>query len=304
MFKFTKVEKFWLIAGIVCILIGVGISYAQASALGTSYIANGYVTCQVTQNPHKDSTQWGYVDGSGAEIMLGYTGDIGVSQPLGFFENEEIVFWMDGKNKRFYTGHGNNSSDHTRFVINGVKFNVSIDEGYGSELSQIETESEVRGIGDENDCYDYSVYHEQVKLAYLEARWSSRSNLNLVRIRFEGDNIDWNLYRNGQITIEVTLNDECESTFNVGDEIGYFNLPEKDFEGYRLTDYDYPESGIYPAKIRITKERGVNKHYLYINKVNVHDLVGTNVNVKVRLYQDGELIQAFEGEKIMTQVIK
>lgn len=294
-------EKVVLAIGVICIFISIGI--AHASGLGTSYVANGYVTCKVTKNPHKDSQQWGYVDENGNEIMLGWTGDIDVEQSVGYFDNEEITFWVDGKNRRFFTGQGNNSSDHTRFVINGVKFNVSIDDGYGSELSQIETESETRGLGDSNDCYDYSVYYEQVAVADLEARWSSRANLNLVRIRLEGDKIDWTLYRDGFITVEVTLNNECISTFNVSDEIGYFNLPEKDFEGYRLTDYDYPESGVYPGKIRITKERGVNKHYVYINKVDVHYLVGSDVNVKVRLYQGGELVQAFEGSKIMTQVI-
>jgi hypothetical protein len=45
-------------------------------------------------------------------------------------------------------------------------------------------------------------------------------------------------------------------------------------------------------------------HYIYINKVDVFHLVGQNISGKFRLYQDGELIQAYVGSAVMTQLIK
>jgi hypothetical protein len=62
-----------------------------------------------------------------------------------------------------------------------------------------------------------------------------------------------------------------------------------------------PNIGTYAGKLRVETQYGVNRHYTYINNPDDHaDLVGTLVNVKINLYQDGELIQSYEGNRIMT----
>ena len=62
------------------------------------------------------------------DIVVGSTEE-GQSFDLGWFDPEsEIVFWSQGRNKRFYTGKGNATTTHDQFVINGVKFQIYIEK--------------------------------------------------------------------------------------------------------------------------------------------------------------------------------
>lgn len=299
------------VALMVITLVMLSTFQANAAGLGQSMIVNGDLHVAVVQNPHKNFVgEWGYLDpNSGNPIFVGVTSDIGVFQFIGSFDGEEIIFWADGKNKRFYTGHGSNSIEPGRFVINGVKFDVVVDQsgGWQEEIVEpvqfVEAYSEIETF-DESDCSQNDITYQPVKFTKLQSFRKDSINLDACRMIVTGNTIDWHLFKDGAVTVEVTFNDSCDDTFNVTDTINYFIRPDKNYEGYRLTDYDYPESGIYPSKIRVTKENGNGMHYIYINKVDVSHLVGQLVSVKFRLYQDGELVQAYQSSATMTELVK
>ncbi len=295
----TKLRSVVLMAIAAVIFTTINVS---AAGLGQSMIVDGDITIAVISNPHKNfDGQWGYVDSTGEDIAIGWSDEVGIARYVGYFDNEELIFWADGKKKRFYTGHGTNSIEPDRFVINGIKFDIVVEEN--ATIQEVETDAEVVAYGvDHNNCAMNEIDYLPVRFQKLQA--FNKGELNAARLIVCGDNIDWSLFQDGMITIEVTINDSCDDTFNISDTVEYFNIPAKNFKGYRLTDYDYPENGVYPSKIRMTRERGVNKHYIYINKVNIHHLTGQVVNVKFRLYQDGELIQAYIGASKVTSLIR
>jgi len=290
----------------------------NAAGLGQSFMADGGVTVTVTKNPHKNfSGDWGIVDPStGVDVVIGQTTEIDVDRYVGSYDNQELLFWADGKNKRFYTGHGNAQTTDNQFVINGVHFNIAVvkieipKDDDSTPVVEVE-EAVVRTfevtseVYSETDCSDPDVNYVPVKFSKFQALYSSILGFDVFRMICSGQGIDWTLFHTGEVTVEVTFNNSCDDTYNLTDAIEYFDLvAEKDFEGHRLTNYDYPDVGVYPAKIRITKERGIDKHYLYINKVNLHHMKGQTVNCKIRLFQDGELIQAYEGDSVMESIYK
>ena len=297
-----------VVLAIVSVIIGVSISHA--GGLGSNYVGDGNVYITITKNPHKDSHSWGFVNPhTGEDIELGLTEQVNQRRYVGYYENQIIEFWADGKNKRYYTGHGQNQNVTDKFVINGVHFFI---ESESDQIIPVTTAIEA------SDCSDPDIDFIPVNVQTLEYRKPKTLDTMVMRIQVSGSGIDWTLFEAGEITLEVTLNNSCDLTYNVSDTIGYFNCMDgvstcsssgirAQYEGYRLTDYDYPKGSVsYPAKIRVTTQKGgTNEHYLYINNVEDHsELVGTNVNLKVKLYQNGELIQAYEGNEIMTTNIK
>ena len=298
------------VALMVVTLVMVATFQANAAGLGKSYIATGDISVTVLSNPHKNfSGEWGIVDPEdGLEVGLGWTDEVGTPRYVGQFNGDELIFWADGKRKRFYTGHGNSSTSCQSFVINGVKFAITADE-YAVEtpiIEETETVSEV--IANDtlsDDCSDPDIVYSAVNVYYLQSWYVSRLNLDILRIRMVGNAINWNLFKEGDVTAEVTLNNQCENTWNLSDTIHKFEKTSKRYKGVKLDDYDYPGGkGMYPAKIRVVDEAGKKRHYLYVNNVNVAHLVGSNVNVKIRLYQGGQIIQAYEGDAKMGETIK
>jgi len=277
---------------------------SNASGLGSNYVGDGNVYVTITKNPHNGSYPWGFVNPyTGDDIELGVTDEVSERRFVGYYEDQILQFWADGKNKRYHTGHGQSMSVTDKFVINGVHFSI---ETNNDEIIP------VTSIVEADDCSDPDISYTPVKLEYLEYfHGKSEGAPWVLRIRVSGSDIDWHLFTDGIITSEVTLNDDCDSTYNVSEEITYFNCrdgsiscsgkPGKDFEGYRLSDDIFADAGTYAGKIRVETQYGVERHYSYIVNPSDHsDLVGTNTNVKIKLYQDGKLIQAFEGNRIMT----
>jgi len=307
--------------------------WAYAGGLGKDYICNGdtYVT---VERGHKGCYSFGYVDPvSGDDLIVGNTCDTATLY-VGNFDAEAVKFWADGKNKRYYTGHSNKDAFDNRFVINGNQFILTmddvvdeapaddpvdeepVDEETPVEEPEVEPLPEIApepfiaatrvaplDTADETDCSDLSIDYDPMSISTLYAL-RGRTGIETFRMIASGGTIDWTLFKNGKVKAIVTINDECAGTFNLTDDIEYFNLPDKDFEGYRLDAYDYPDSGSYIAKLRVTKERGVNKHYIYINNVDIVDLAGQVVSVKVALYQDDELVQAYAGSKTLKRIVK
>jgi hypothetical protein len=297
---------------VVLTIVGLilSVSLSNAGGLGSNYVVDGHVYVTVTKNPHNASYAWGVVDvdsDTEEDRELGFTDEVGVKMYVGYYDDEIVEFWADGKINRYYTGHGKNQKVTDKFVINGVHFSIK-SESY--PISQITPAVEA------SDCSDLDIDFIPVRVLDLQYRQSIViEDLKIIRIQVSDSNIDWSLFEDGEITVEVTFNESCDLTYNVSDTISYFNCmtgdscsgtPGKAFEGYRLTDYDYPIGPeAYAAKIRVTTENGINKHYIYINNADNHsDLVDTIVNLKVKLYQNGELIQAYEGDKIMTTNMK
>jgi hypothetical protein len=293
---------------VVLAIVGLmfSVSLSNAGGLGSNYVGDGNVYVTITKNPHKDSHSWGFVNPhTGEDIELGLTEQVNQRRYVGYYENQIIEFWADGKNKRYYTGHGQNQNVTDKFVINGVHFFI---ESESEEIISVTTAVEA------SDCSDPDIDFIPVNVQGLQYFKPKTLDMMVMRIRVSGSGIDWTLFTDGEITLEVTFNNSCDLTYNVSDTIGYFDCKDgvsscsssgirAQYEGYRLTDYDYPTGPVtYPAKIRVTKDkRGINQHYLYINNVEDHsNLVGSNVNLKVKLYQNGELIQAYEGDEVMT----
>jgi hypothetical protein len=233
--------------------------------------------------------------------VIGMTDEVDQTHFVGYYENQILSFWADGKNKRFYTGHGQSNNETEKFVINGVQFSIEA----SGDITPVLASAEV------DNCVLPDAEYIPVKLEYLEYFHGVSTEAPWVlRIRMSGPEIDWNLFTDGTLTSEVIINDECSTAYNISEEIHYFNCrdgsiycsgkPGKDFEGYRMSD-TLPNIGTYAGKLRVETQYGVNRHYTYINNPDDHaDLVGTLVNVKINLYQDGELIQSYEGNRIMT----
>jgi hypothetical protein len=282
------------------------VTLCNAAGLGSNYVGKGNVYVTITKNPHSNSHPWGFVNPyTGEDIELGVTDEVGQRRFVGYYEDQIIQFWADGKNKRYHTGHGQNQNVTDRFVINGVQFFI---ESESTELIPA-----VNTLVEASDCSDSDINWTPVNVNVLQYRQSKTPSLMVLRITVSGSGIDWTLFTDGEVTAEVTLNNSCDLTYNLTDTIGYFDCKiagscsssgvKRQYEGYRLTDYDYPAGPVtYPAKIRVTKDKnGMNQHYLYINYIEDHsDLVGSNVNLKIKLYQNGTLIQAFDGDGVMT----
>jgi len=298
----------FLVFGIYLIMIMTG--QAEAGGLGHSYLLEngGTVSVTVVKEPHQDYREWGYVY-NGTQTTVGYTSE-GQTFDLGWFDEEaQVVFWVAGKNKVFYTGKSNKATTDDQFVINGTHFEIDVEEGnsemVGTTKQITETvvvAADAVDIASRNDCSDPNVVYNQGRKVKFEMV-ASRDGYDSLRVVMNVQN-NWTLLRNGEITAEVTLNDSCEHTFSATDEINYFTRPDKDYEGHRLVEYKFPEGITYFGKLRVTTEKGVDKHYIYLNNVDAWDLVGQTVNVKVRLYQDGDLVQAFEMDAKMDQKIK
>jgi len=292
----------------VALCVFTAIQDVHASGLGTSYYMEngGYVFVKVVKEPHKSARAWGYVDEvSGQDVEVGSTNE-GVAFDLGWFDEEiGIVFWVQGQNKRFYTGKGNCTTTEEQFVINGTKFEIYIEEG-NSEMagvSKVQVYEAVKSDDGTNDCSDPSVDYIQGNATKLERFYNRTTDLEVLRVVMNVRS-DWSQFIDADCTAEVTLNNSCALTVSATDEIGYFKIDSKRYEGRKLTSYDFPEGVTYLGKLRVTNENGVDKMYIYLNNMDVSDLVGSNVNVKVRLSQNGEIVQAFETEQRMTEKIK
>jgi len=291
---------FWVIGCIIAFAY-----MAEAAGLGQYYFLEngGNVQISVTKEPHQESRQWGYIYNN-ESVAVGFT-DEGETFDLGWFNEEaEIVFWVEGKNKTFFTGKSNKATTDDQFVINGTHFEISVEEGNPQMVgtAKMITETFVAGNTSVNDCSDPSVSYTQGQKVKFEMV-ASKDGYDSLRIVMNVHN-DWTILHDGEITAEVTLNDSCAYTFSATDEVNYFYREDKDYEGHRLVEYKFPEGITYFGKLRVTTERGVDKHYIYLNNVDAWDLVGSQVNVKVRLYQDGELVQAFEMDANLAQKIK
>ena len=275
---------------------------AIAGGLGHNYIVQGDVYVTIINAPNKVDRNWGFVNDMGLDISVGFITDLNKKKYLGHFsETTEIQFWADGKNKRFYTGKGNAGNDST-FVINGTKFQIKILndnlESNVTDESRTVDFTEIEPI--QSECVDPTIEYIETSPIFLKAFWSSTRNCYILRIKVIDSEIDWTLFRNMDVTIEVTINNSCEMTYNATDEIEYFIKTDKDYIGYRLSGYEYPPNITYVGKCRITKEKGYNVHWLYLNNVNVIHLIGNRTDIKIKLYQDGSLIQAYHTIGIMT----
>jgi len=272
------------------------------------YLENGGdVFVKVIDNPgNHDAREWGYVDeATQTDVTVGVATE-GEVFNLGYFDEEsEITFWGQGKNKRFYTGKGNCQTTDTQFVINGVKFEWYVEEG-NSEMAGVSraiVEEVVVGDNGADDCSDPNVDYIQGNLVKLERFYKSSNSLEVLRVVMNVKS-DWTRYSDDDCTAEITLNDSCAYTVSATDEIGYFIIESKQYEGRKLTSYDFPEGVSYLGKLRITSENGVSKMYVYINNMDISELVGSSVNVKVRLIQGGEIVEAYEATKTMSEKIK
>lgn len=327
MFKLTRIEKFWLIAGIVCCLIGIGIANAQASTsngvVGGEFVASDEsvtITCLKKDAAYKSML---FIEVDGTEQFLFWSRQTGRVKTIRVNPGSQIVFklFVENTGEIFFSGDMSRNPDGIEHVesvhlggnsyqfgfedqLNGGDFDfndcmfqidgVYVDGGYDTE-SAISSMNGFRP--NENDC-------SREYVDYIDVDWVTLAALDrgerfdVLRIVVTSDQIDWTLFHNGQITVEVTLNDRCDLTFRGTDEIRYFEIPEKRFKGYRLSDYDYPEAeSEYAGKIRVTEERGKMMHYIYFNNVpsTILDMARTGdyIVAKIRLYQDGNLIQAY-----------
>jgi len=61
--------------------------------------------------------------------------------------------------------------------------------------------------------------------------------------------------------------------------------------------------GTHLAKGRVHTTKGSPESYVYLNNVEVNELVGTSVDVKIRLIQGGEVVQAYHFTKTMVKVM-
>ena len=303
-----------VVLAIVAVIIGVSISHA--GGLGSNYVGDGNVYVTITKNPHNTSYPWGVVN-----PHTGEDSEVGQRRFVGYYEDQILQFWADGKNKRFETGHGKNVNESNKFVINGVKFIID------SEIPTIST------FVEEDVCLEPDIDYIPVEVDRLQYIYSTVSELWTMRIITSGSGIDWTLFNDGEITVEVIFNDSfndiCDApyTYSLVDTVEYFNCFGESTcsssgitgqkEGYRSTNTD--KEGLidtaelnsmlqlpYTVKTRVTTEKGgIDKNYVYIRNIDDHsDLVDSIVNVKIRLYQNGELIQAYEGDKIMTSNVQ
>jgi len=331
-------KKFSIAAIVLTIALFTFNSNVNAGGKGQNYLVQGHVYVSVEKSPHKLGTPWGYqsTESFAHDIAVGYTDEVGIERYCGYFADEtELRFWADSKNrkKRHYTGKGNCQTDSNQFVINGTKFEIRteadipvepepvdepvdeptddlIDEESAPEsavasLSYVIDDAKTEAIDepDPANCADYDTDYEELNLSLLQQFHNRSTGIKQIRIKGTGQ-FDWTLTRDADATVVLTLNDECDRTFEATDEIGYFDLPSKGYIGRRLTSYDFPEGVTYLGKLRITEESGRPTHYLYLNAVDQFDLVGTSVDVKIKIYQDGELVQAYHAVKTMSQKVK
>jgi len=284
------------------------ISNVQASGLGQAYYLEegGYVLVKVIKEPHQSARAWGYVDEATEEdVEVGVTTQDEVFD-LGMFDDEsEIVFWVQGKNKRFYTGKGNCQTSDDQFIINGTKFQIHVDESHTeiAGVSKVMVAETVVADDGTDDCVDYSLDYIQGTATKAERFYKTSSDLEVLRVVMNVKS-DWTKFTDSDCTAVVTLNDSCEYTYSATDEIGYFKIDSKSYEGRKLTSYDFPEGVTYLGKLRVTHEKGMDKMYVYLNNVDISDLVGETLNIKVVLYQQGEVVQAFEATKKLSEKIK
>jgi len=304
------------IKNLVAVLVVMAIAAASVSASGLGqghYFENGAnVKIYVDSEPHQDVRQIGYVGEDGEVYILGETTE-GVTYDLGYFEPESVLIFClvdDVKGKMYYTGNGGSTTTSDQFTINGTKFNIDVEEGnsemVGAELISVETKVISSNV-DSNDCSDPSIDYIPGKKVKLQMFKNNSTGIYQTRIVFKTDeDNNWNDLHDGEVTVEVTFNDECSFTVSVDAVIENFIREDKNYEGYRLAAYldTIPVTVTTSGKQRLTIENGIFMGYTYLNYYPIWELVGETVNVKVRIYQDGELISAVEFDGKVDQLIK
>jgi hypothetical protein len=297
---------------------------ANAKNAGGKFIATGddiVVTCG-KDHPGHDKEIIVQVEGQ-PEQHLFWSKDAGrVSIVKAPHQGAEVTFKMKVKNTEhtYSSGGTEMNPDDMEHVESSVSEDGTVDVGFeelykGGDLDFADSTFNVSGVEvdggfptDQVVAYHREEAPEQNDCSLPDIEWTEMNFKNLqfravsddkIRIVLKGGagNADWysNL-ENGEYTVTTIFNDRCDLTLEGKDEVEYFEVAKKNFKGYRLVDYDYPDADQeYAGKIRVTVERGIRMVYVYYNNVPVRfqEMIGNYTTVRIMLHdKDGNLVVA------------